>query len=76
MENNAGIATGPVQTDYISLFALRSALRLEARGMRISRGRSALAIAKDRLGVKGSRETVMQALDVTLARHPGNPKNQ
>ena len=71
-----GIAQGPVQTDYISLFALSRALRLQKAGMRISRGPSALSIAKRRLGVKGNLVTVMKQVDDALAIHPGNPRNQ
>jgi len=74
MENIAA-ATGPVQTDYISLFALRQGLAMEARGMKLSRGVSTLAIAKRRLGITGSRATVTAALEKVLAEHPGNPRN-
>jgi len=74
METTAA-AIGPVQTEYISLFALSRAMRLEAMGMKLSRGTSALAIAKKRLGVTGSRAKVAQALQDALDAHPGNPRN-
>ncbi len=41
------------------LAALRSALRLELHGMRVSRGRTAYAILKD-MGYRGSRESVLE----------------
>ncbi len=40
------------------LATLRSALRLELHGMRVSRGRTAYAILKD-MGYRGSRESVL-----------------
>jgi hypothetical protein len=38
----------PEQIEAASILALRGALRLESRGMKMSRGRSALSIARDR----------------------------
>ena len=71
------VITDPKQIEYLSIYSLRQALRLQARGMKLSRGRSALTIARDR-GLTDKR-TVRGALeDVTavLSSHPGNPRNQ
>lgn len=65
-------ATTPGQIAYIRLFTLRQAIRLEARGMKMSSGRSALSIAKSE-GYKGSRETILAAIETDLAAHPDNP---
>jgi len=67
----------PEDIEYMSIFALRQALRLQARGMKLSRGRSALTIARER-GLTNSR-TVRGAIEDVcnvLASHPGNPRNK
>jgi len=47
-------------TILFSIIALESALRLEARGMRLSRGRSAYAIVKARYELKGNKKQVLE----------------
>jgi hypothetical protein len=42
---------------------LRSALKLEAVGLKVSRGPSALSIVKRELGFRGSREKVLAQLE-------------
>lgn len=70
-------ATTPGQIDYIKLCALRGALRMEARGMKMSRGQSALSVAR-RDGIttkrtaRGALEDVIEAIKV----HPDAPHNQ
>jgi hypothetical protein len=46
------------QINTFRLATLRSALRLELRGMRVSRGRTAYAILKD-MGYRGTRDAVL-----------------
>jgi hypothetical protein len=43
-----------------SFIALESALRLEVKGMKMSRGRSAYSIVKDRYQLKGSKQRVLE----------------
>lgn len=71
------VITDPGQIEYLSIFTLRQALRLQARGMKLSRGRSALTIARERgltdsRTVRGALEDVCKALEA----HPDNPRNQ
>lgn len=65
-------ATTPAQIDYIRLVALRGALRLEMRGMRMSRGASALSVAK-RQGYTGNRATILSKVEEDIEAHPANP---
>ena len=53
--------TTPDQIATYRLMTLRSGLKLEIKGMRISRGKTCYAILKSE-GYKGSRETVLAAL--------------
>ena len=47
-------------TILFSIIALESALRLEVKGMKMSMGRSAYSIVKDRYGLKGSKQRVLE----------------
>lgn len=69
--------TDPDQIDYLSIYSLRQALRAQARGMKLSRGRSALTIARER-GLTNKRTVRGALVDVceALKKHPGNPDNQ
>jgi hypothetical protein len=55
------VITGSNITLY-RLLTLRSALRLEVKGMR-RRGRSVYAIVKDEFGFKGSKAKVLKQLE-------------
>ena len=59
----------PEQIAAYRLATLRTGLRLEIKGMRISRGRTCYAILKS-MGYKGSREKVLEqvAVDVEKAK--------
>lgn len=48
------------------LMALKGALKLEMKGMRRSRGRSAYSILKE-MGYKGSREEVLRQVEREVA---------
>jgi hypothetical protein len=50
------------------LLTLRQALKLEMKGLKMSRGRSAYSIIKSELGLKGSRETVFKELSTILGK--------
>ena len=43
-----------------AIIALESALRLEVKGMKVSSGRSAYSIVKDRYQLKGSKQRVLE----------------
>jgi hypothetical protein len=70
-------ATTPGQVDYIRLCAFRGALKLEARGMKMSRGQSALSKAKAQ-GLVKSRTTLgaLEEINAMISKHPDNPHNQ
>ena len=53
------IITGD-DTILFSIIALESALRLEVKGMKMSNGRTAYSIVKDRYGLKGSKQRVLE----------------
>lgn len=63
-QSGATIVTGEHIRLY-SLISLKQAIVLEGKGMRLSRGISAMALAKKRYGLKGGRDKIiaqMQAL--------------
>jgi len=68
--NNSGsiIVTGEHIQVY-RLLALRSALGLEAKGMRMSRGMSALAAVKSITGLTGTRSTMPAKFDTWLRKN-------
>jgi hypothetical protein len=70
-------ATTPSQIEYIRLCAFRGALKLEARGMKMSRGRSALSLARAQ-GLVKSRTAVgaVAEINALIATHPENTNNQ
>ena len=45
------------------LMTLRAGVKLEARGIRVSKGRSCMAIVKKEFGLKGNRAKVLSFLD-------------
>lgn len=53
------IITGD-DTILFSIIALESALRLEVKGMKMSSGRSVYSIVKDRYGLKGNKQRVLE----------------
>ena len=55
------ILTTPEQIEAYRLATLRQGLKLEIRGMRISKGRTCYAILKS-MGYKGTREQVLAQL--------------
>lgn len=59
---NGGTTITGDSIDFLSLCALKGAVHLELKGMRMSRGRSATAIAKERFNIKGSKQKVYEVL--------------
>jgi len=68
LPNGTIILDTPEDIAFARLVTLQSALRLEARGMRLSRGVSALKIAKTQYGCTGGRQKVMQQVDALVER--------
>ena len=61
MEQSISLDT-PDKIAGARVLALKSALSLETKGMKMSRGRSAYAIVKEEFGFKGSKEKVYRQL--------------
>lgn len=55
------------------LLALQSAMGLEAKGIRMSRGKSATSIVKAEFGFKGNREKVQAQLRAVIDAMPDSP---
>jgi len=58
----------PEQIEHFRLLTLRQALKLEIKGLRMSRGVSCYAIIKRELGLKGSRISVFNQLSEMLGK--------
>jgi hypothetical protein len=58
----------PEQIEHFRLLTLRQALKLELKGLKMSRGRTAYSIIKSELGLKGSREAVFKQLSQLLGK--------
>ena len=56
----------PEEISMARLLTLRSALRLEIKGMRKSKGPSAHKIIKNLLSVNGSKESVLHTLNLVI----------
>lgn len=57
------VITEPNQIELYRLLTLRAGLRLELRGLKISKGRSCYAIIKQELGFKGSKAQVLEQFE-------------
>ena len=51
--------TGEENIKLFRLFQLKAALKLELKGMKISRGRSAYSIIKDEFNLRGNKQKVL-----------------
>jgi hypothetical protein len=58
----------PEQIEHFRFLTLRQGLKLEIKGLRMSRGASAYAIIKAELGLKGSRISVFNQLSEMLGK--------
>lgn len=61
------VITGP-DIDRTSILALRGALSLECKGIKMSRGQSAASIVKQRFGFKGNKISLLKQLDEFIER--------
>jgi len=59
--------TTPEQIALYRLATLRSALKLESRGLRISKGPTALSILRSEYGYKGKREAILAQVTQDVA---------
>lgn len=65
------IATGPHAVARVRVLALRSALKLESVGLKMSRGRSALKVVREEFGIKARTALAALPLYETLLRERG-----
>ena len=56
------IADNPYKIDLYALLSLRAALRMEVAGLK-GRGKTAYAIAKQELGIKGNKQKVLDQVN-------------
>ena len=59
------IITGD-QIPLARLITLKHVLKLEMKGMQVSRGRTCYSIIKDELGLRGNRQKVLDQLEEML----------
>jgi len=65
---SSAILDTPEQIATFRLLTLRQMLKLEMKGMKCSRGRTAYSIIKEELGLKGTRESVFNQLSELLGK--------
>lgn len=61
----ATVVTGE-HIKLFSLISLKQAIVLEGRGLKMTRGMSAMALAKRRYGLKGSREKIIAQVQTMI----------
>lgn len=67
MENNENIIIlGKEQTSAFRLLTLRQGLKLELKGMKMSRGRSAYSTIKTEFNLKGNKQSVLDQFSKIL----------
>ena len=62
------IITNPTQINHFRYLTILKGLRLEMRGLRVSRGMTMYALIKKELGLSGSRESVYNQLADMLGK--------
>ena len=60
------VITKPHEIQLFRLLTLRAGLKLEIRGLRVSKGRSCFAIIKQEFGLTGSREEVLEQFSALI----------
>ena len=61
------------QISKFRLITLYKGIELEGKGLRVSRGRSCLAIVNSEFGWQGSRKKILQMLGMTINSMPDTP---
>ena len=63
------VITEPNQIALYRLLTLRAGLRLELRGLKVSKGRTCYAIIKQEFGLKGDKASVLEQFENYLSEH-------
>ena len=63
------VITEPNQILLYRLLTLRAGLRLELRGLKVSKGRTCYAIIKQEFGFKGDKSSVLEQFENYLSAH-------
>jgi hypothetical protein len=72
--NDGGIAiTGEESIALYRLMTLRRGIQMEAKGMKLSRGRSCLSIVKKEFGWKGNRDKILSLLEEEIESKSQEP---
>lgn len=66
------IVTGSGSIQLFRLMTLRSMLKLELSGLRVSKGRTAYSILKSELRLHGQRQAVLAQVDALLNTYKAN----
>ena len=61
------------QINKARLLALQSAMNLEAKGLRMGRGSTAMSIVKGEFGFKGNRAKIKAQLQAVIEAMPNTP---
>ena len=61
------VLTTPAQIALYRLATLRSALKLESKGLRMSKGPTALSILRSEFGYKGKRDAILAQVTQDVA---------
>ena len=69
--NSGFMITGKESIALYRLLTLRRGIMMEGKGMRLSRGRSCLAIVKSEFGWKGNRAKILALLEAKIDGLPG-----
>jgi hypothetical protein len=59
--------TGAESIAFYRLMTLKRGIEMEAKGMRLTRGRTCLSIVKKEFGWKGNRDKILALLDEEIA---------
>ena len=63
------VITEPNQIALYRLLTLRTGLKLELRGLKVSKGRTCYAIIKQEFGFKGDKASVLEQFENYLSAH-------
>ena len=69
--NSGYYITGKESIALWRLLTLRQGIKLEGKGLKMSRGRSCLAIVKSEFGWKGNRAKILALLEAEIDGLPG-----
>ena len=64
--------TTPEEIDMFRIITLRSALKLELKGIQMTRGRTAYSMVKEEFNLKGSKQKVYDQFNALIEYAKGN----